>query len=114
MGIFGVSFAFYYYFGIMWGEHALGKTLAFIALLFTQVCLIIFTREWHQVKSNKFLLVILASSIGVLQLILFIPSWRALFHFVSITGSLYALVVVSSVIAMGLLSFLVRKLNFQK
>jgi Ca2+-transporting ATPase len=108
LGIMGVSFAFYYYYAIVWGELALGRTAAFSALLLTQLWLILLTREWQQVKKNKFLLTIIGMSFVVLSAILFIAPVRELFHFVPLTPLLYGWLILLSGISMGIVSLLVR------
>ncbi|MFH2018615.1 MAG: HAD-IC family P-type ATPase [bacterium] len=51
--IIAVSFSFYYYFGIYLGDQDLGRTFTFVSLVISQLFLIILTREWSQVKSNR-------------------------------------------------------------
>jgi len=76
-----------YFYSIYSGTSAeTGRTLAFGSLVISQILIIIFTREWQQVKSNKIILIIIAATLASLLLILLIPGVLKLFHFVSLTN----------------------------
>src|SRR3989344_3332819 len=64
LSILAVSFGLYAYFGLYRGDLLLGRTLAFVSLVLSQVFMILLTREWYQVKNNKLLL-----SISVLTIV---------------------------------------------
>jgi Ca2+-transporting ATPase len=106
----GTSFGLYAYFGMVMSNVALGRTLAFMALVMTQLFLILFTREWEQVKKNTVLLWIIGGTMGVLHLILFTSIGRELFHFVVPSGELYGLVVGGTLILTGLVSVILKKM----
>jgi Ca2+-transporting ATPase len=107
----GTSFGLYGYFGMVMGDVALGRTLAFMALVMTQLFLILFTREWEQVKKNTVLLWIIGGTMAVLHVILFTSIGRELFHFVVPSVELYGLAVGGSLILTGLVSLLLKKMG---
>jgi Ca2+-transporting ATPase len=105
----GTSFGLYGYFAMVLGNLALGRTLAFIALTMTQMFLIVFTREWEQVKKNTFLLWIIGGTTLVLHLILFTAVGRELFHFVVPSLKLYISVIGYSIAVTGIAGILLKK-----
>jgi len=109
LGISALSFGFYYYFGIIGGDIDLGRTVAFAALVLTQVFLIVFSREWHQIKENFLLLAIGGATLAVLAIILSISQIRALFVFVPITLHLYPVVIAFSLAVAAVLSWFARR-----
>ncbi|PIT88119.1 MAG: hypothetical protein COU29_03855 [Candidatus Magasanikbacteria bacterium CG10_big_fil_rev_8_21_14_0_10_36_32] len=91
VSIFLVSFGFYYYFGFRLNDLELGRTWAFGALIVSQTLLIILTREWQQIKSNRWLLGIAFLTLVGLTLILFVPVLRNVFHLVPISWPMYGI-----------------------
>ncbi len=85
MAMFLVAFGFYMYYGFYQKQLALGRTLAFVALVFSELLLIVLTHEWHQVKSNRVLLTIVVGTLGVLVAIVVHPFLRELFHFTNLS-----------------------------
>jgi Ca2+-transporting ATPase len=82
IGFLGVSFAFYYYFAIIRGNEDLGRTLSFASLVISQIMLILFTREWEQVKTNFLLILIPALTMIFLFFAFYFSFLRRVFHFV--------------------------------
>jgi len=101
--ITAVSFGLYYYFGIYLGEHQLGRTLAFSSLVFAQIFLIIFSREWHQIKNNILLLVIAVITAAFILLALAWPPLRVIFHLVPLAAYQYLLVIALPFVAMAII-----------
>lgn len=81
LAILAVSFGFYYWAAIYGSNIVLGRTLAFSSLVISQVLVILFTREWRQVKSNPLLLSISGLTLAALAAILLIPTLREVFYF---------------------------------
>jgi hypothetical protein len=75
-----VAFGLYYYFALRLGLLELGNSLAFGSLVAGQIFLIIFSREWEQVKSNKTLLVINGLNFIFLLLCFGLAPLRTVFH----------------------------------
>jgi Ca2+-transporting ATPase len=102
IGITGIATGLYYY-GIVVGSPELGRTLGMSALVMTQVFLILFTREWQQVKSNWLLLVISVLTLGMVVLWTVVPVIQAAFRFVPIPLAVFGeVVVLSVVVALGM------------
>jgi len=93
LAILFVSLAFYYYFGLRLGNLELGRTTAFMSLVLSQIFLIIFSREPHQVKSNKLLLAIAGVTFVLICFIAEIPIMRRIFHLTEISWSNLFLVI---------------------
>lgn len=90
------------------GEDA-GRTLAFGALVVSQISLIIFSREWIQVTKNRFLLFISGATILALFAIIFIPFLRTIFHFTPLTlGSLLGMLIIPT-ITMAIVGIFIKK-----
>jgi len=85
LGILAVSFGFYYYYSLVLGNLELGRTAAFASLVLSQAFLIVLSREPHQVKANKLLLVIVLATIGLLFVIMEVPLLRSVFHLVEVS-----------------------------
>jgi Ca2+-transporting ATPase len=111
IGITAVTAGLYYY-GIVNGSPDVGRTLGMSALVMTQVFLILFTREWQQVKSNWLLLVISVLTLGMVVLWTLVPAVQAAFHFVPVSPKAFSEVAALSVVAalgMALLTRLLKK-----
>lgn len=83
--IFAVTFGYYYYYTFILNEIEVGRTMAFIALVFAQIMLVVFSRDWAQVKRNPVLLGIAAATLTFLEVVVFVKPIQHLFHFVPIT-----------------------------
>lgn len=104
-----VSLGFYYYGDKILGRPELGRTLAFSALVISQIMLILLTREWQQVKSNKLLLTISSLTLVGLILILTIPALCRIFHFTSLNIREFGLLFAVSFLVMAFISLLILK-----
>lgn len=85
LGITAVSFVFYYHFAITHNNQELGRTIAFGSLVLSQTFLILFSREWEQVLSNKLLLIISGLVILFLGLIIFLPALHPIFKLTTLS-----------------------------
>ncbi|MDO8499348.1 MAG: cation-transporting P-type ATPase [bacterium] len=95
--ISAITFAYYYY-GLLNNEHAIGNTMAFAALLLSQSFLIIFSREWVQIKENWLLTFIPGFIVLLLIFVLWFQPARSLFGFVPIDiGSFFGLLGISAI-----------------
>lgn len=99
--ILALSFGFYYYFARHLGQAELGKSLAFGSLVMAQIFLIVFTREWEQVKSNKTLLFINALNFIFLLACFSLAPLRLVFHLVPLSGAQFALMLALPAALMG-------------
>lgn len=90
-----------YWLGEKNGGETVGRTLAFGSLVVSQIALIIFSREWHQVRQNKFLLMIAAITLLSLVLIVLIPFLRAVFHFSILSPTLWLLMFAGPTVIMS-------------
>lgn len=78
--ITAVSFIFYYYFVIHLKQVELGRTLTFGSLILSQIFLILVSREWEQIKTNKFLFYVSIITIGFLLASIYLPFLRNIFY----------------------------------
>lgn len=85
LGITMISFAFYYHFAISHNNPEVGRTVAFGSLVLAQIFLILFSREWEQVLSNRLLLFISGMVILVLGAIIYLPTLHPVFKLVSLS-----------------------------
>ncbi len=108
-GYAALSFGLYYYFGIVGGDINLGRTLAFVALVVSQIFTVIFSREWRQVKENTLLLAIGLITLVVLNIIIFVPTVRDLFVFVPVSLWLYAVTNALSLASAALLGWFAHR-----
>jgi P-type Ca2+ transporter type 2C len=102
LGIFAVCFGLYYYFAVYQNNIGIGRTMAFSSMIISQSLIIIFTREWQQVKTNLLLLIISALTILSLVLIIINPTLRQIFHLSSLI--LFNWLLMSSVSIFGVIS----------
>jgi len=75
-----VSAALYLHFAYQHNATELARTMAFGSLVVSQTFLILFTREWEQVKSNHLLLSISTITLLALTLIISLSPLRQVFH----------------------------------
>lgn len=80
-----ISFAFYYFYAIKLGQFEHGRTLAFGSLVISQILIILLSREWEQIKSNKFLLTISSLTAIFLFAGIYFAPLRRVFHFTPIS-----------------------------
>jgi len=106
--ILAVAFGLYYYFTLILGDRGLGNSLAFGSLVAGQVFLMIFSREWEQVKSNKTLLGINALNFIFLLLCFGLSSLRAVFHLSFLTLPQFAIMLFLPLLAMFITGLLVK------
>ncbi len=111
--ILAVSFGLYYYYAIHLGQTDIGRTMSFASLVMSQTILILVSREWSQVKSNKLLLGISLATILVLFLIIYIPTLHSVFHFETLNLNQIYLLCVLPLISMVLVTMITKKLKHQ-
>lgn len=99
LSITAVSFAFYYYFAIYLGQIELGRTLTFGSLILSQIFLILVSREWEQIKTNKFLLFISLITTGFLLLAIYTSFLRKVFSLTPLAWTELLLMIVLPFIA---------------
>lgn len=87
MAILAVSLGFYLFYALSVESIELGRTMAFVSLIISQVFLILVTREWIQVKTNRLLLIIALATIAALILIITLPILRQVFSLVALTST---------------------------
>jgi len=92
LGMLAVSLGFYYYYGIHLNNFELGRTIAFTALVLSQLSILFFSREWVQVKNNKVILVVAALTFIFLSLSV-LTFLHKFFHFVQIPTGLYLFII---------------------
>jgi len=109
LAIFVVSFGLYAYFGLYQGDLLLGRTLAFVSLVLSQIFMILVTREWFQVKRNKLLLTISVLTAAVIEAVIIVPVLRNLFGFVALNVTQQLLVWLLPLGVMVLTKLLVLK-----
>lgn len=85
LSILLLAFGFYYYFALLNGQVELGRTMAFVSLVLSQIFLIIFSRESQQVRTNKLLLSIVVLTLAAILLIVEVPLLRKIFHLVELS-----------------------------
>ncbi len=108
LSILAVSLGFFYYFSrIGSADLDLGRTMAFGSLVISQAMLILFLREWEQIKSNKLLTGISLATIVVIFIIIAIPFTNELFHFRPLNVAQYSLLLIGPFLAMFLTKVLV-------
>ncbi len=86
------------------------RTLAFVVLVFAQITLILFSRDWVLVKSNKVLLSIATLTLTTLTIFTFIPSVNHVFSFVPIDWNDYALAALGATAIMFVVSRIGRRI----
>jgi len=100
LSITALCLAFYYLFGIKINNLDLGRTVVFAVLVWSQILLILFSREWAQVKSNRLMLYLVLILLGALMLVLSFSAIRNVFHFVAIPLNLSAYLIFIPVVLM--------------
>ena len=98
-GIFTIALAFYG-FGIWSSDIPLGRTMSFIALVLSQIFLMIINRDFVQIKKNHVLLWLVAMTAVSVHVILMVPFLRSLFHFVPLSSVQYLFTVIPAIIVM--------------
>jgi len=111
VAIFLVSIGFYLYFTIFKNDHDMGRGLAFVALIVSQIMLIFLSREWYQVKNNFVLIAIGLITYIALSFIVFLPPTQRLFHLPQISPAIYLFVYAVSFVVMGLTVLFLRAGN---
>lgn len=106
-----LSFGLYYYFAIYLKQTTLGSSLAFGSLVAAQIFLIVFTREWEQVKANKTLLIINAINFTFLILCFVLTPLRTVFHLTALSGVQFATMIVLPAVVMGGVGLFIRSLK---
>jgi len=108
-GILAVSLGFYYYFGWRGGDLDLGRTVAFAVLVWSQILLTFFSREWSQIKSNRLMIYIVGALGALLVLALTVAPIRNVFHFVAIPSYAYLELILMPIFVMAAVSLVVAK-----
>ena len=101
--ITALCLVFYYLFGVKNNNLDLGRTIVFAEMVWSQILLILFSREWVQVKFNKFMLYLISTLLIALIFVLSFAGARNIFHFVAIPFDLYAYLIFIPVVLMFLL-----------
>lgn len=109
LSITALSFGFYYYYALVLGQPDLGRSLALVSLIVSQVMLIIFTREWDQIKSNLFLTGISVCILISLIIIMLAAPVRELFKLVLLNWTETSLAVGGSIFSMLIVSLIVKR-----
>lgn len=114
IGITAITFGFYAYYTFIAGQPEQGRTVAFATLVIAQVCLILFSREWQQVKTNRLLLSISVITLGVIITILEVAALRQIFHLTELTKGQWIEIVVITPVAALVLSQIARRVQKNK
>ena len=104
-----VSLFYFYCFSICGGDLDLGRTMAFGSMVISQAMLILFLREWDQIKSNKLLTGIALGTVAVILLIIAIPATNRFFHFSPLNLTQYFLLFVGPFLTSWLAKIMVGK-----
>ncbi len=108
LGITAVSFSFYYYFSILNNNEDLGRTMAFGSLVLAQIFLILISREWEQVKTNRLLLNISFLVVIFLALAIYLPLLRSVFQ-LSVLSPVHVLyIILVPALAMLVIKFVLK------
>jgi len=99
--ISALSLGLYWWFGVRENNLDLGRTFAFGSLVASQIFLVLFTREWVQVKANRLLLTISAITLILLVLVVLIPSIAPPFHLVALTMKQLGIMLYTPMVLMG-------------
>lgn len=75
--------------------------MSFMALVMSQLILVLINRDITQVKKNKLLMLLVVLTGTALSLVLFVPGVSALFHFVPLSLSNYLYIFVLSLVVMS-------------
>ncbi len=106
-----VAFSFYWFFTFKVGDLSLARTTTFISMVFAQVMLVFFTREWFQVRNNFILAGIGILTIVSLLVIIFTPPLTKLFHFTQLSVGLFGTAFLLSLVVSLFAGILIKKLN---
>lgn len=109
LSILAISLLFYYYFSKTYNNVDLGRTMAFGSLVISQAFLILFLREWEQIKSNQLLTSISLLTIVTILIIIVVPITNKLFHFTSLNIEHYILLLIVPFVGMYLSSLLLKR-----
>lgn len=107
--ILAVSLFYFYCFSVCGGDLDLGRTMAFGAMVISQAMLILFLREWEQIKSNKLLTGIALGTVVVILLIIAVPATNHFFHFSPLNLTQYSLLFVGPFLTSWLAKIMVGK-----
>lgn len=107
--ILAVSFGFFYFYGVRLDNMELGRTLGFSSMVISQLLLVLFIREWQQVRENKLILFIAGITFVVLNIFLFVPGLNKLLHFSKFTWGEYGLLLVVPFLMSVVVAIIIRK-----
>ena len=85
VGMTLICLGFFYFYGLVMKDEVAARTFTFGVLVLLQLALILFTREWQQVKQNILLLIIPVLTLLFLLGSFYLPALRGAFHFVAPT-----------------------------
>lgn len=114
LGITALTFGFYAYYTFAVGQPEQGRTVAFAILVISQVSLILFSREWQQVKTNRLLLIISFITLLVIIAILELAPLRAVFHLTKLNLGQWLEIIVATPIAGFVLAQIAKRMPQSK
>ncbi len=114
LSISAISLGLYYYFIHNLHQVEVARTMAFGSLVVSQTFLIIFSREWRQVKNNLLLTSISIVTLVLLIAILSVPAMRSVFHLAELPLMDWALLLGLPFVVTILIGFFFKKFFLSK
>lgn len=109
VGITAVTLGLYYYYDIVEGSLALGRTIAFSVLVITQIFVVFVSREIGQIKKNGLLIGIAAFTLLFLFVALTVPAVRSVFVFSELDMSEFLVMGASAALTVALVKVLAAR-----
>ncbi len=110
LSIFALTLGSHLVLGYVTGSFEYARTVAFVVLVFSQITLILFSRDWQLVKTNGVLLTIALLTLSLLTVFTFTPSINHIFSFVSVSAAHYALAAGGATLVMFVVSRIGRRI----
>jgi Ca2+-transporting ATPase len=114
LSITAITFGFYAYYALYLNQPDIGRTLAFATLVIAQVTLIICSREWQQIKTNRLLLIIALITFGAMITILELPILRQIFHLVQLNINQWSEILLVTPIAVIIIAQIAKQIQKNK
>lgn len=114
LGITAITFGFYAYYAFFLNQPEVGRTIAFAALVVAQVFLIVFSREWQQIKTNHLILTIALITLGAIITILELPILRQIFHLTNLNINQWLEILLITPIAVITLTTIAKQIQKKK